>query len=188
MDLPSLHLPVLYRDVSFDKLAFWPMFFLDWGSPKRPKTKNSLPQYFSRWWLRLQIFNIYIYNIYIYIFIPDFYTFFNWGWFNHQPTGSFLVFHPWISRTDVRKSILEAIGVGLRNRMNFGGLVGQLQPLTDQHINFRVIVDAMFGSEGSSNLESVGWWPPGCPRPPAEMSVIWEELTYYALLDSHAWG
>lgn len=57
----------------------------------------------------------------------------------------------------MRKSILEAIGVGLRNRINFGGLVGQLQPLTDQHINFRVIVDAMFGSEGSSNLESVGW-------------------------------
>lgn len=52
-----------------------------------------------------------------------------------------------------RKSILEAIGVGLRNGMNFGGLVGQLQPLTDQHINFRVIVDAMFGSEGSSDLE-----------------------------------
>ena len=22
----------------------------------------------------------------------------------------------------------------------------------------------------------------------AEMNVIWEELTYYALLDSHAWG
>ena len=41
--------------------------------------------------------------------------------------------------------------MGLRNGLNFGGLVGQLQPLTDQHINFRVIVDAVFGSEGSSN-------------------------------------
>jgi NAD(P)H-hydrate repair Nnr-like enzyme with NAD(P)H-hydrate epimerase domain len=50
-----------------------------------------------------------------------------------------------------RKSILEAIAVGLRNGLNFGGLVGQLQPLTDQHINFRVIVDAVFGAEGSSN-------------------------------------
>eukprot|EP00435_Cladocopium_sp_Y103_P059214 s159_g21.t1 len=50
------------------------------------------------------------------------------------------------------KSILEAIAVGLRNGLNFGGLVGQLQPLTDQHINFRVIVDAVFGSDGSSNL------------------------------------
>ena len=36
--------------------------------------------------------------------------------------------------------------------MNFGGLVGQLQPLTDQHINFRVVIDFIFGPEASRNF------------------------------------
>ncbi|CAK9080372.1 unnamed protein product [Durusdinium trenchii] len=50
------------------------------------------------------------------------------------------------------KSILEAMAIAWRNKMNFGGLVGQLQPLTDQHINFRVISDAIFGEEASKDL------------------------------------
>ncbi|CAE7537258.1 unnamed protein product, partial [Symbiodinium pilosum] len=50
------------------------------------------------------------------------------------------------------KSILEAIAISWRNKMNFGGLVGQLQPLTDQHINFRVVIDFIFGPEASRNF------------------------------------
>ena len=50
------------------------------------------------------------------------------------------------------KSILEAIALSWRNKLNFGGLIGQLQPLTDQHINFRVVVDAIFGPDASRNF------------------------------------
>eukprot|EP00913_Durusdinium_trenchii_P026295 g24673.t1 len=50
------------------------------------------------------------------------------------------------------KSILEAIAIAWRNTLNFGGVVGQLQPLTDQHINFRVIVDALFGPDASRDF------------------------------------
>lgn len=116
-------------------------------SPKRSKTQNSLPQYFSK--VAISI----IFVLYLIYFHP---------WLLHIFQIGFTYWYFWFFIRGVRKSILEAIGVGLRNRMNFGGLVGQLQPLTDQHINFRVIVDAMFGSEGSSDLESVGWWPPEC--------------------------
>ena len=50
------------------------------------------------------------------------------------------------------KSMLEAIAISWRNKINFGGLVGQLWPLTDQHINIRVVVDAVFGSGASQKL------------------------------------
>ncbi|CAJ1397727.1 unnamed protein product [Effrenium voratum] len=50
------------------------------------------------------------------------------------------------------KSVLEAIAISWRNKLNFGGLVGQLQPLTDQHINSRVVVDALFGAGASRHL------------------------------------
>ena len=50
------------------------------------------------------------------------------------------------------KSVLEAIAISWRNNINFGGLVGQLWPLTDQHINIRVVVDAVFGAGASQKL------------------------------------
>ena len=50
------------------------------------------------------------------------------------------------------KSLMEAIAISWKNKLNFGGLVGQLQPLTDQHINFRVVVDAVFGPDASKNF------------------------------------
>ena len=49
------------------------------------------------------------------------------------------------------KSILEAMAVGWRNQMNFGGLVAW-KPLTDQHIDFRQVVDAVFGMGASRQL------------------------------------
>ena len=50
------------------------------------------------------------------------------------------------------KSVLEAIAISWRNKFNFGGLVGQLWPLTDQHINIRVVVDAVFGPGATQQL------------------------------------
>ncbi|CAE8707397.1 unnamed protein product, partial [Polarella glacialis] len=52
------------------------------------------------------------------------------------------------------KAIIEGMAVAIRNNMNFGGVLAQLQPLTDQHINFRTISEAIFGPGSNKHLYS----------------------------------